>query len=251
MADIVPRRESRSELEFMWRHPMARLILRAMVMMAIATAAIAYAQTSPAFEVSPPSPLKPGRISQARVTRTPQRLAFHASPVGNIVAFAYGLPLDRVERRPQFMYDSLYDVAVTTAADTSLPEQRRMLQKLLEERFSLAVHRISYASPVYYLVAGPNVHLTPAQETDAEGLPGLGRHMSMSDLADWLYSQLQLPVLDKTGITGLFEIQISGIPPRGGAEATIRAVQNSLGLILERHQGTAESLIVDRAEKPN
>ena len=75
--------------------------------------------------------------------------------------------------------------------------------------------------------------------------------MSMSDLADWLYSQLQLPVLDKTGITGLFEIQISGIPPSGGAEATIRAVQNSLGLILERHQGTAESLIVDRAEKPN
>ena len=72
----------------------------------------------------------------------------------------------------------------------------------------------------------------------------------MSDLAAWLYVQLELPVLDKTGITGLFDIEIPGVPPNGGAEGTIQAVRNALGLEFEVHRGTAESLIVDRVEKP-
>jgi uncharacterized protein (TIGR03435 family) len=73
----------------------------------------------------------------------------------------------------------------------------------------------------------------------------------MSDLAAWLYLQLGLPVLDKTGITGLFDIEIPGVPLRGGADGTIRAVRSALGLDLESHRGTAESLIIDHVEKPS
>jgi uncharacterized protein (TIGR03435 family) len=62
---------------------------------------------------------------------------------------------------------------------------------------------------------------------------------------------LRLPVLDKTGITGLFDIEIPGLPLRGGAEGTIRAVRDALGLDLKLHRGTAESLIIDHAEKPS
>ncbi len=72
----------------------------------------------------------------------------------------------------------------------------------------------------------------------------------MSDLADWLYLQVGLPVIDKTGLTGYFDLEISGLPIRGGAEGTIRAVRNALGLNLEPHRGTAKSLIIDRAERP-
>jgi uncharacterized protein (TIGR03435 family) len=72
----------------------------------------------------------------------------------------------------------------------------------------------------------------------------------MTDLAAWLYPQLQLPVLDKTGITGLFDIEIPGLPIKGGADGTIRAVRNALGLDLELHRGTAETLIIDHVEKP-
>ncbi len=72
----------------------------------------------------------------------------------------------------------------------------------------------------------------------------------MSDLAAWLYSQVRLPVFDKTGITGLFDIEVAGLPVRGGAEGTIQAVRNALGLDLELHHGTAESLIIDHVEKP-
>ncbi len=230
----------------------------------------AYAQAGPAFEVSPAIA---GR--RVRVSRTPERIAFQATLVGDLMAFAYSFPLDRVERRPQWMYENRYDVAVTTAAPTSLPEQRLMLQKLLEERFGLVVHRVSNPSPVYYLVAGAKVNLTETHEGDAvdipefrfsrpvsplqPGTPGLrpgpvvcsAGHVSMSDLAAWLYSKVGLPVLDKTGITGLFDIEIPRMPLRGGAEATIPAVRNALGLDLELHRGTAESLIIDHVEKPS
>jgi uncharacterized protein (TIGR03435 family) len=230
---------------------------------------IAFAQAGMTFEVSlaPPSPVPVslGRnYAAATVSRSPQRIAFQRALIGDIVAFAYELPLDRVERRPQWMYDDRYNVAVATEAPASLPEQKLMLQKLLDQRFGLLVHRISYPSPVYFLVAGPKVHLTPAQEPGEVDVPEFrlesgtslgGRyvpsHASMSDLAARLYSQMQLPVLDKTGITGFFDIEITAPPGRPSAESMIRAVQNSLGLDLQLQHGTAESLIIDHAEQPN
>jgi uncharacterized protein (TIGR03435 family) len=254
---------------------MVRVTLIAGVMMAIGGSVapqwIAYAQARAVFEASPVIASVRGGAGRGpgnnvvTVSRTPQRIAFQAYLVGDIVAFAYAVPLDRVERRPQWMYDDRYNVAVTTAAPASLPEQKVMLQKLLEERFGLVVHRVSYASPVYLLVPGAKVNLTETTEPDAVDIPefrrepfqpGLplrnavyGKHVSMSDLAAWLYPDLQLPVLDKTGITGLFDIEITGLPINGNAVGTIQAVRNSLGLDLELHHGTAESLIIDHVEK--
>jgi len=229
------------------------------VLTAVNGGSIAYAQAEPAFEVSQVTGNR-----QARISRTPQRIAFQPARLGDIMAFAYGLPLDRIERRPQWMYGDLYDVAVTTAAPAGLPEQKLLVQKLLEQRFGLMVHRISTPSPVYFLVPGAKVDLTETTEPDAADLPEfrtefpsgppggtcVGRRVSMDDLAVWLYPQLQLPVLDKTGITGLFDIEIHGLPLNGGAEGTIRAVRDSLGLDLELHRGTADSLIIDHVEKP-
>jgi uncharacterized protein (TIGR03435 family) len=265
------RTEGRNAQEPSGRASVARRALLAAVTIGIA--GIAYGQAAATFAVSHAGQLPASgfRNNTARVSRTPERLAFKGALVGDLVAFAYGFPLDRVERRPQWMYDDLYNVAVTTTAPASLPDQKLMLQKLLEERFGLVVHRISYPSTVYYLVQGPKVNLTPAQEPDAADIPefrdepwaagspgpsspfrraSVARHATMSDLAALLYPQMQLPVLDKTGITGFFDITISWPTLRGGAEATIRAVRDSLGLVLEVHRGTAESLIVDQAEKP-
>jgi uncharacterized protein (TIGR03435 family) len=238
----------------------------------MATQRIAFAQAGATFEVALVG--EGGANSRVKSFRTPQRLAFQAARVGDIMAFAYGLPLDRIERRPQWMYDDVYDVAVTTAAPTGLPEQKLMLQKLLEERFGLVVHRVSNASPVYFLVPlGAKVYFTETKEADAGDIhpfcisrprPPLqtgdprpignvctAPHVSMSDLADWLYSQVRLPVIDKTGLTGYYDLEISGLRMGGDAEGTIRAVRNALGLDLELHRGTAESLIIDHAEKPS
>jgi uncharacterized protein (TIGR03435 family) len=231
-----------------------RVEWRSLLASAVVLMGIAYAQAGPSFQVSPAT-----ARNIMRVERTPERIAFQAALAGDIIAFAYEFPLDRVERRPQWMYDDRYDVAVTTAAPATLPEQKLMLQKLLEERFGLAVHRVSNPSPVYFLVRGSKLNLTETADVDAVDIPEfrrapggvyVARHVSMSALAAWLYSWLRLPVLDKTGIMGSFDVQIPGMPIGGGAERTISAVRNALGLDLELHSGTAESLIVDRVGKP-
>jgi uncharacterized protein (TIGR03435 family) len=239
---------------------------------AMATERIAFAQAAPTFEVTPAGAV--GNHDRSRRLRTPQKIAFQATRVGDIMAFAYELPLDRIERRPQWMYDDVYDVAVTTAAPANLPEQKLLLQKLLEERFGLAVHRVSNESPVYFLVPlGAKVYFTETKEAEAVDIfrfcisqprPLLqtgdprpignvctARHVSMGDLADWLYSQVRLPVIDKTGLMGFYDLEITGLPMRGGAEGTIRAVRDALGLNLESHRGMAESLIIDHAERPS
>lgn len=234
-------------------------ILRVALGAAVLTAG-AYAQTDAAFEVSRAA--APRGFANSRASRTPQSIAFRAALVPDIIAFAYDLLPDRVERRPQWMYDDYFDVSVTTAAPTSLPEQKLLLQKLLEQRFGLVAHLITYPSPVYFLVPGPKAHLTEAKESAAAGLPqfrsivqGPGAQLtsagpiSMSDFAAWLSLRVGLPVLDKTGFTGLFDIDLP-LPLKGGAEGTIEPVRNALGLNLELHQGTAQSLIVDRAEPP-
>lgn len=201
---------------------------------------------------------------RASVTRTPERIAFQSSLVGDIMAFAYDLPLDRIERRPQWMYEECYDVAVNTPAPASLVEQKRMLLTLLEERFGLVARRVSYPSPVYFLIRGPKVNLTEAAEPDAPGIPDFriggssfppsntlyAQHVSIGDLAVWLSQQMQLPVLDKTGITGLFDIEVAGIPVRVTEDGINAAIRKSIGLALEKHEGTAESLIVEHVEKP-
>ena len=238
----------------------------------------AAAQAGPTFEVSMVSSdaIRLGsRGSRMAISRTPQRLAFQNALLADVMAFAYGMPVDRIERRPQWMYEDLFDITVTTADPASVEEQKLTLQKLIGERFSLVFHRATNPSPVYFLVAGANVKLTKssADETDglaqfvprgafaprgataagASGPPGItveGWHASMGDLALWLYSTVQLPVVDKTGITGYFDVQIPGVPVRPNLEGVTLAVQNALGLNLEMQDGTAESLVIDHVEPP-
>jgi len=248
-----------------WR----RIAIGSAVMLGIT---FAHAQVGPVFEVArvPAS----GRWPTAdRLVVNPQKVAFQATQLGDIIGFAYGFPMDRVDGRPQWMYDDYFDVAVTTPAPATLAEQRLLMQKLLEDRFGLVVHRLSQEGLVYEMVAGPDVRLQKADEPVAEELIGfhpaprppfkvgelvpvsalgvstIGRHVSMTDLACWLYPSLRVRVLDKTGITGYFDLEISGLPLRGGADGTIPVVEKALGLKLEPHRGTVETLIIDRAEE--
>src|SRR5579862_4372096 len=178
----------------------------------------AHAQDGPVFQVSPASPDSRGFWSTQR--QTPRMLSFVGALLPDMIAFAYELPVDPSEGRPQWLSDSRYDVAVTTAVPTSLPEQRRLLQTLLEERFSLVTRRISYRIPAYFLAQGPKVNLIPSQasvqDPDAAGVTQAAcratprtsytciARMSMSDLAQRLSVDMQVAVLDKTGISGSF-----------------------------------------------
>ena len=102
----------------------------------------------------------------------------------------------------------------------------------------------------------------------------------MAQLADVLGNQLNAPVIDKTGLTGKYDFTLdfapepgqgpAGMPllpppPPGGGDAgavkaglagdssdapsLFNAVQEQLGLKLEKRKGPLEVIVVDHAEK--
>jgi uncharacterized protein (TIGR03435 family) len=95
--------------------------------------------------------------------------------------------------------------------------------------------------------------------------------MKMADLADWLDGELETSVYDKTGLTGIYKFDLvftpeglqtasSGLPqlhvagerPIDPAHTPLfRALQEELGLRLQRVKGPLEILVIDHADKPD
>ncbi len=112
------------------------------------------------------------------------------------------------------------------------------------------------------MASGPNIHLN--HTLDAVGMSVAGPSGSFSTLTDFLSRQLGRPVIDKTGLRGLFDFRLEwsvnatalslGLPA-GSVEADnpslFTALEEQLGLQLESAKGPVQVLVVDRAEKPS
>ncbi len=174
-----------------------------------------------------------------------------------------------------------------------------MMQALLEDRFQLKLHRETREAPVYELVAAKgSPKLQPFQEgscapADSTLAPGatpprkrcdfsvtrgkttdLAIHVqgaSLQGLAFLLGLSVDRPVVDKTGITGLYDFNLEFgkdettalrqcRPPEPGAvgaqqpasgPSIFTAMQEQLGLKLESGKGSREVLVIDHIERPS
>jgi len=156
--------------------------------------------------------------------------------------------------------------------------RQRMLQSLLEDRFKLAVHSETKTFPVYVLSLGKSaskLHEAKPGETYATGykLPngrpaGGGFHsdedgkvtaqgVTIDNLASWLSRRLGRKVVDKTGLTGMYDFSFSWTrddndgPGDPQVSPILMAVQEQLGLKLESGKGPVEIIVIDHAEKPS
>lgn len=171
--------------------------------------------------------------------------------------------------------------------------QYRRIQTMLRERFKLAIHRETKELPIYELTVakgGPKLQppnciqrepgdltVAPGKKmTDYCGFGGFtsrsryeASNGSISELAGGLSLPLGRIVVDKTGITGRFHIQLTytpdvstiafpdaaapdradGVPPADAAPDIFTALQEQLGLKLESSKGSAEVLVIDHVEK--
>ena len=84
-----------------------------------------------------------------------------------------------------------------------------------------------------------------------------GTSISMPILTQQFQSQVDRPVIDKTGLKGLFDLRIPvefELPPPGGPPAPLNTnpqVLEALGLKLESGRGQVEVFVIERAEKPS
>jgi uncharacterized protein (TIGR03435 family) len=80
---------------------------------------------------------------------------------------------------------------------------------------------------------------------------------SMQDLAESLEEALQHPVLDQTGLSGAYEVDLKFAPvapdpsDSGTAPPIFEALQEQLGLKLVTVKAPVRVLVVDYAQKPS
>jgi uncharacterized protein (TIGR03435 family) len=173
---------------------------------------------------------------------------------------------------------------------------RAMVQALLADRFKLAIRRESKEMPVYALLVakgGPKLRRADIDEKDCPEaslnalgpvsattpMPdvchafngGMGRGLysrasTISDLAAYVENWTDRPLLDKTGVKGLYRFQTPGwLPMIASADAasvgagssaladrpTVFEMFGQLGLRMEPRKDVAEVYVIDRIEKPS
>jgi uncharacterized protein (TIGR03435 family) len=170
---------------------------------------------------------------------------------------------------PDWMNDERYDLTATMPAGTPPHEVLLMLQALLVDRFKLATHRETRELAVYALVVERNgLKLKPAEGfgTSVSSSPkgrSMRANVTMKGFAGTLSSLMDRPVVDMTGLTGGFNINLEWAPDEmrsnpggneggagdGGPGPTIYTALHEVGLKLESRKAPVEILVVDRGEK--
>jgi uncharacterized protein (TIGR03435 family) len=272
------------------------------ILAVLAVAAALSAQTRPTFEVASVKPA-PGCSMSPNAGPSPGRLDFPCMGLRTLIRAAYGgFSGDKLNARPlevvggpSWLDSELFSV-IAKAADNAPVSQMigPMLQALLEERFQLKVHLEPRESPVYTLTVAKQGKLTPAKEgaceiLDLNNLPKPGANpnlcgmprmsgspagmkmdivgTTMEEFAGRMLSNATgRPVVDKTGLTGRYDIhvefsrdsmgpmRVNGVdqpaPPSDGAPSIFTAVQEQLGLKLTSDKASFNVIVVDSAAKP-
>jgi uncharacterized protein (TIGR03435 family) len=152
-----------------------------------------------------------------------------------------------------------YDIEANAIGETApaMAQVRLMFQSLLADRFQLKLHRDSKQLPGYHLVIGKRGSKLKPVPPDA---PPSKRQGSIDQLVSELSRVLNRPVIDKTGLSGVFEYtmdwlrldQVRRVDPDGLETAELSSlVEESLGLKLESAKDQVTILAIDHVEKPS
>jgi len=141
-----------------------------------------------------------------------------------------------------------------------LPDQRLMLRSLLVERFHLQYHRESREASVFLMtLSGKPLKLNDAKvksDFPWSGSPrggmlagdGMkGESETMPDLAKRLSYYMGRPVLDRTGLAGLYDFLVPypSTDARPDIPSMISACLRELGLKLEASKASVEKIVID------
>jgi uncharacterized protein (TIGR03435 family) len=167
---------------------------------------------------------------------------------------------------PKWMDSDRYNINAKAAGPAKDPELLLMLRTLLVERFKLEVHRQSKPVSGYALVvAKSGLKIKPVEDTGNDSTSSHGgsltaKGVSMARLSDWLARRLNAPVVDATGVPGVFNFKLEwtpeetspGTPSSAGPDfSLVAALQEQVGVKLEARKVSMELIVVERAEKPS
>jgi uncharacterized protein (TIGR03435 family) len=186
-----------------------------------------------------------------------------------LLAEAYHLQLNQVSG-PSWLDQNEYDIDARAAGVATEEQMGMMLRILIAERFKLTQHSETREMRVYELSvakSGAKIHPLNGEGAIPAGA-GFHFHGDLRQFADLLAVQLtipasdnpsepvrastsQIPVVNKTGLQGIFDFSVDIRPELGTDMFTSwqRALQDQLGLKIESSKENVAILVVDDAAR--
>jgi uncharacterized protein (TIGR03435 family) len=273
-----------------------------------AQAPAADASANPVFEVASVKQNRSGE-GFIRVGMAPGgRFTATNVPLRQLIQLAYQIQPFQIVGGPNWIASDRFDIVAKAAGDMppSAPgvvgPMQLMMRTLLGDRFKLTLHNEQKEMPIYALVLakadgklGPQLRQSTtdcasimraaAQRGGPPPPPSFNEPIQcgmrvfpgalsaggfpLSQLTQFLSSTVQRIVVDRTGLTGNFDLNMTwtpdqmpqgrGDPPPGApplpaidpnGPSIFTAVQEQLGLKLESTKAPVDVLVIDRAEHP-
>jgi uncharacterized protein (TIGR03435 family) len=229
----------------------------------------------PAIDVASIKPSDPGltamnnHVSADRFTR----IGYAAK---TLIENAFGVRDYQVLNAPEWTRSERWTLEIRTTVPTNYQQKFQLLQPLLADRFQLKYHPETRTMPAYSLViarGGPK--LRPANEESPGGFSYNGNQVAgkkydIRMLAPYLAGGvLNMPVADKTGLTGSYDIDLKWTPdpthpdfgdvhnpadlpaPDPNRPEIFTAIKEQLGLELKAEKGPVEVIVIDHIERPS
>jgi uncharacterized protein (TIGR03435 family) len=204
-----------------------------------------------------------------------------------LITNAYGIRQDLISGGPGWTETDGFDIDakvagpdVETYKKLTQKERESVLQALLAERFNLKVHRETRTLPIYDLVMAKGGFklkaLAPIDDAAEEAKPKdqrrergsfstgpgqfEGKGVDFHNFVDNLAYMVERTVIDKTGLGGIYDIDLKWTPQDESASADsgveggpsiFTALQEQLGLKLESGKGPVETIVIDHADLPS
>ena len=199
---------------------------------------------------------------------------------------------------PDWARAAHYDIEAQAPGHPTKDDMREMMKSLLEDRFQVKVHHELRQVPVFALVlthpgkTGPNLQPHPADDPEClkhplpQAVPGgygaacgsgtqvpssgpglyaiAGHKISIAMIAVGLGgadTEINRPVVDRTGLTGTFDYSLEWAPANLGNAAESasdanglsfqQALKDQLGLKLVPQMGQVDFVVLDHLERPS
>lgn len=201
----------------------------------------------------------------------------------DVIEQAYGLDVE-IGSGPPWIWTQALDIHSNQRPETPADHVSLMMQQLLAERFHLKVHTLTGEREVDWLVvARGGLKMRRSRRSGCSlavmPKPGVGVRVAaagytMASIAASLSLRLKTNVIDKTAIDGAFDFEVEYLPLKSERQWDLQvgpfvglnlresmsalppyppirvALEEQLGLRLERHVTSTDILVVDRADPP-
>ncbi len=230
------------------------------------------AEKPPEISVVSIKPSDPGTNAMGN-RYPPGRFTLTGYSLLSLIENAYSVKEYQVLDAPGWLSSERWTLEGELTQPVRMFSYMKLLQPVLAERYHLKIRRETRTMPIYSLVVakgGPK--LKPPEEGAKQGTRYgnmiVDKRYDIRRLAPDLTGNLNMPVVDKTGLTGEYDMDLKWTPdPARPAFGDVRnpadlpapdpnrpeiftAIKEQLGLELKAEKGPVEVIVIEHAERP-